>query len=106
MNLVNNITAQPTTPPQTIMLIQPTYSPLLQINGTNSEPILIIEGDGVIKWKKDGVFKILEDEKEIAVMFMMVISSLSGFNYTSKEELIQTIIKNYRNGRIDNIFQK
>jgi hypothetical protein len=80
-------------------------SPLLSLKSP-SEEVLIIERDGTFKYRLNGEMKILEDEKELPILFMMAISSLTGFTFLDKEDLIQTVIKNYRNGKIDDIFRK
>ena len=71
----------------------------LTINNKEGKTILKIDNDGIIYYLKDGELKTFEDEKEIS----QVISGISGFNFQNRDEIIQRIIKNYRNEKIENL---
>lgn len=86
--------------------IQPiNYDPLL-IKSKNDEPIFRIDSEGNIYYKINGEMKKLEDEKELAQLFVICISGVTGYQFQSKDDLFQTISKNYRIGKIDKIFEK
>lgn len=76
---------------------------LLVINGPNSEKILEINNDGRVYFRLKGEWKEIECENDITLMFVAVISGLTGF--TCKDELISKIINNYRENKIDNILK-
>lgn len=76
---------------------------LLSVSDKNSNIIFQITYDGTIKFRLNGELKEISDEKEISTLFAMVICEFSGIESLSKEELIQRIINNYRNGKIDNL---
>ena len=71
----------------------------LTINNKEGKTIFKIDNDGIIYYLKDGELKTFEDEKEIS----QVISGIAGFNFQNRDEIIQRIIKNYRNGKIENL---
>ena len=72
----------------------------------DGETIFKIDEEGVISYRKDGQLKTFEDEKELAIIFVQVISGIAGFNFQNRDEIIQRIIKNYRNGKIDNLLEE
>ena len=75
----------------------------LTINNKEGKTILKIDNDVIIYYLKDGELKTFEDEKELAQIFVQVISGIAGFNFQNRDEIIQRIIKNYRNGKIENL---
>jgi hypothetical protein len=78
----------------------------LQINGKNGEAIMIVGADGSLQYRSDGELKIVECDKELSLLFVTAISGITGFSFIDKEELYKTISQNFRNGRIDDIFNK
>jgi hypothetical protein len=83
-------------------LILSTQSNVLTVNAPNNEKLLEITNDGDVffrlsEWKK------IECENDISLMFVAVISGLSGVQCKDKNELISKIIKNYRGNQIDKI---
>jgi hypothetical protein len=75
----------------------------LRILNKNGETIFKIDENGIISYMKDGKLKTFEEEKELSTIFVHVISGLSGFNFQNRDEIIQKVIKDYRNGQIDNL---
>ena len=71
----------------------------LTINNKEGKTIFKIDNDGIIYYLKDGELKTFEDEKEIS----QVISGIAVFNFQNRDEIIQRIIKNYRNEKIENL---
>lgn len=78
----------------------------LIINNKDGEVIFKINNEGIIFYRKDGKLKSFEDEKELSIIFVQVISGMVGFNFQSRDEIIQRIIKNYRNGKINNLLEE
>jgi hypothetical protein len=76
---------------------------VLVINSPNNEKLLEITNDGDVFFRLNGEWKKIECENDISLMFVAVISGLTGFSYKDKNELISNIIKNYRENKIDNI---
>lgn len=62
-----------------------------------------IDSEGVITYTLNGELRTMESEKELALIFVQVISGLSGVNFDNKEEIINKIILNWRDGKIDNL---
>ncbi len=80
------------------------YQPnVLVINSPNNEKLLEITNDGDVFFRLNGEWKKIECENDISLMFVAVISGLTGFSYKDKNELICKIINNYRENKIDNI---
>jgi hypothetical protein len=73
----------------------------LRINNKNGETIFKIDHEGIIYYLKDGKLKSFENEKELSQIFVQVISGMTGLVFQNRDEIIQRIIKNYRNGKID-----
>ena len=71
----------------------------LTINNKEGKTIFKIDNDGIIYYLKDGELKTFEDEKVIS----QVISGIAVFNFQNRDEIIQRIIKNYRNEKIENL---
>lgn len=78
----------------------------LRINNKDGQIIFKIDNEGIIYYLKDGKLKTFEDEKELSIIFVQVISGMIGFNFQNRDEIIQRIIKNYRNGKIDNLLEQ
>lgn len=78
---------------------------VLVINSPNNEKILEITNDGTVYFRLNGEWKEIECENDISLMFVAVISGLTGFAYKDKNELISKIINNYRENKIDNILK-
>lgn len=78
----------------------------LRINNKDGQIIFKIDNEGIIYYLKDGKLKTFEDEKELSIIFVQVISGMVGFNFQNRDEIIQRIIKNYRNGKIDNLLEQ
>jgi hypothetical protein len=78
----------------------------LRINNKDGQIIFKIDNEGIIYYLKDGKLKTFEDEKELSIIFVKVISGIAGFNFQNRDEIIQRIIKNYRNGKIDNLLEE
>lgn len=78
----------------------------LRINNKDGQIIFMIDNEGIIYYLKDGKLKTFEDEKELSIIFVQVISGMVGFNFQNRDEIIQRIIKNYRNGKIDNLLEQ
>jgi len=76
---------------------------VLVINSPNNEKLLEITNDGTVYFRLNGDMKKIESENDISLMFVAVISGLTGFAYKDKNELISKIINNYRENKIDNI---
>lgn len=89
------------------LILQQANLDLLKINNKNQEVIFKITYDGELYYKKDADsdLKKVECDSELALLFMSVISDLTGSNFTNKEALYRTIANNYRNGNIDKIFK-
>ena len=81
-------------------------SNVLIINSPNNEKLLEITNDGDVFFRINGEWKKIDCENDISLMFVAVISVLTGFSYNDKNELICKIINNYRENKIDNILQK
>jgi len=90
-------------PNLTSNLILRTQSNVLTVNAPNNEKLLEITNDGDVFFRLNGEWKKIECENDISLMFVAVISGLTGFSYKDKNELISNIIKNYRENKIDNI---
>jgi hypothetical protein len=75
----------------------------LRINNKNGETIFKIDNEGIIYYLKDGKLKSFENEKELSQIFVQVISGMTGLGFQNRDEIIQRIIKNYRNGKIENL---
>lgn len=75
----------------------------LSINNKDGQTIFKIDNEGIIYYLKEDKLKTFEDEKELAIIFVQVISGIAGFNFQNRDEIMQRIIKNYRNGKIDNL---
>lgn len=88
---------------ESILFTQP--SNVFTINSKNNEKLMEINSDGDVYFRINGEFKKIECENDISLMFVAVISGLTGFNYKDKNELISKIIKNYRENQIDNILK-
>lgn len=76
---------------------------VLVINAPNNEKLLEITNDGDVFFRLNGEWKKIDCENDISLMFVAVISGLTGFSYKDKNELICKIINNYRENKIDNI---
>lgn len=88
----------------TIGFINYNYNPaLISMNDSNSEIIFKIESDGTIYFRKNSKLVKVEDEKDLSMLFVMVISEYSGGKFNNKEELFARIVSNYRKGKIDDI---
>ncbi len=73
--------------------------------GSDDNLIFQVDNDGTIWYKLNGEIKMLEDEKEMSLMLLSVISGRYGNKYNTKEELMTDIIKSYRNGKINDILK-
>ena len=78
---------------------------VLVINSPNNEKLLEITNDGDVFFRLNGEWKKIECENDISLMFVAVISELTGVQYKDKNELISKIIKNYRGNQIDKILK-
>ena len=76
---------------------------VLTINSKNNEKLMEIDSEGEVFFRLNGEWKKIECENDISLMFVAVISGLTGFSYKDKNELICKIINNYRENKIDNI---
>ena len=66
--------------------------------------IFQINRDGSICYSdKNGDIKIMENEKELSLIFVLALGYLSGVDNPNKEEIIKKVITNYREGRLDNL---
>ena len=73
------------------------------IHNKDNQVIFKIDNDGVIFYLKDGELKTFEDEKELSIIFVQVISGLTGVGFKNRDEIIQKVIKNYRDGKVNNL---
>ena len=64
-----------------------------------------INSEGDVFFRFNGDFKKIECENDISLMFVAVISGLTGVEYKDKNELIYKIINNYRGNQIDKILK-
>jgi len=64
-----------------------------------------IDSEGEVFFKLNGEWKKIDCENDISLMFVAVISELTGVQYKDKNELISKIIKNYRGNQIDKILK-
>jgi hypothetical protein len=78
---------------------------ILTINSKNNEKIMEIGSEGEVFFRLNGEWKKIECENDISLMFVAVISGLSGVQCKDKNELISKIIKNYRGNQIDKILK-
>jgi hypothetical protein len=78
---------------------------VLTIKSTNNEKIMEIDSEGDVFFRFNGDFKKIECENDISLMFVAVISGLTGVEYKDKNELISKIINNYRENQIDKILK-
>ena len=78
---------------------------VLSINSANNEKLMEITNDGDVFFRLNGVWQKIECENDISLMFVAVISGLTGVQYKDKTELISKIIKNYRGNQIDKILK-
>ena len=76
---------------------------VLVINSPNNEKLLEITNEGDVFFRLNGEWKKIDCENDISLMFVAVISGLTGLSYKDKNELICKIINNYRENKIDNI---
>ena len=65
--------------------------------------VFAIEHDGTMWYTKDGVLTKFEDEKEMVIMLLAIISGRYGDVYNTKEELFIAISKAHRDGKIKSI---
>ncbi len=79
--------------------------PSLTISCRNGERVMEIDYDGNVYFLLDGQFKKIECENDISLMFVSVISGITGVSFRDRNELISKIIKNYRENQIDNILK-
>lgn len=79
--------------------------PSLTINSMNGKKVMEIDYDGNVYFLLDGQFKKIECENDISLMFVSVISGITGVSFRDRNELISKIIKNYRENQIDNILK-
>jgi len=78
---------------------------VLTINSKNNEKIMEIDSEGEVFFRLDGEWKKIKCENDISLMFVAVISELTGVQYKDKNELISKIIENYRGNQIDKILK-
>lgn len=78
---------------------------IFTINSPNNEKLMEITNDGDVFFRLNGEWKKIECENDISLMFVAVISGLTGVQYKDKNELISKIIKNYRGNQIDKILK-
>jgi hypothetical protein len=86
-----------------ISIIEPKN--IFTINSKNNEKLMEINSEGDVFFRFNGDFKKIECENDISLMFVAVISGLTGVEYKDKNELISNIIKNYRGNQIDKILK-
>ena len=79
--------------------------PSLTITSTNGKKVMEIDCDGNVSFLLNGQFKKIECENDISLMFVAVISGITGATYLDKDELISKIINNYRENKLDNILK-
>jgi len=75
----------------------------LTINSPSNEKLLEITNDGEVFFRLNGEWKKIDCESDVSLMFVAVISELTGVSYKDKDELITKIISNYRENKIDKI---
>jgi len=85
-----------------IMKISPDVK-LLEIKNKSGERVFSINEDGVIEFLENGSLRKVDNCDDISIAFVLAISSLSGFTFKNKDEVIRKIIRNYTNGKIDDI---
>jgi len=85
-----------------IMRISPDVN-LLEIKNKNGEKVFSIDENGVIEFLENGYLRKVDSADDISIAFVLAISSLSGFIFKDKDEIIRKIIRNYTNGKIDDI---
>jgi hypothetical protein len=78
---------------------------VLTINSKNNEKLMEINSEGDVFFRLNGEWKKIDCENDISLMFVAVISELTGVQYKDKNELISKIIKNYRGNQIDKILK-
>lgn len=78
---------------------------IFTINSKNNEKLMEIDSEGEVFFRLNGEWKKIECENDISLMFVAVISELTGVQYKDKNELISKIIKNYRGNQIDKILK-
>jgi len=78
---------------------------VLTINSKNNEKLMEINSEGDVFFRLNGEWKKIECENDISLMFVAVISDLTGVKYKDKNELISKIIENYRGNQIDKILK-
>jgi hypothetical protein len=78
---------------------------ILTINSKNNEKLMEIDSEGEVFFRLNGEWKKIECENDVSLMFVAVISGLSGVQCKDKNELISKIIKNYRGNQIDKILK-
>jgi hypothetical protein len=78
---------------------------IFTINSKNNEKLMEINSEGDVFFRFNGDFKKIECENDISLMFVAVISGLTGVEYKDKNELISKIINNYRGNQIDKILK-
>ncbi len=90
--------------PSGYLSITPPTSALV-INSPGNQKLLEITSNGDVFFRLNGEWKKIEGENDISLMFVAVISELTGTSFKDKNELICKIINNYRENKIDNILQ-
>jgi len=78
---------------------------VVTINSKNNEKLMEINSEGDVFFRLNGEWKKIECENDISLMFVAVISDLTGVKYKDKNELISKIIENYRGNQIDKILK-
>jgi hypothetical protein len=77
----------------------------LIINSKNDERLLEIKNNGDVYFKINGEFKKIDCEQDVSLMFIAVISNLTGISTLNKDELFSEIIKLYREGKLNRILE-
>jgi hypothetical protein len=78
---------------------------IFTINSKNNEKLMEIDSEGEVFFRLNGEWKKIECENDVSLMFVAVISELTGVEYKDKNELISKIINNYRGNQIDKILK-
>jgi len=80
--------------PSGYLSITPPTSALV-INSPGNQKLLEITSNGDVFFRLNGEWKKIEGENDISLMFVAVISGLTGTSFKDKNELIAKIINNH-----------
>jgi len=80
--------------------------PAITITSPNSgQKIFEVSNYGEVYFLINGDYKKVDCDSDVSLMFVSVISSLTGITSLDKDELMSKIIKNYRDSKVNKILK-